>query len=109
MIEYKTQPCIDQTREEIEFWLRQNAAVGLKVVIRSCAGGFFTYRLATVDRVHRGRLSLNKAGESGGSSFYLSGKNCFHPKGQTWLVMPTEATLAACDGPGQQPYSGLPK
>jgi hypothetical protein len=32
-----------------------------------------------------------------GETFYYSGKNCWHPKGQTRLVIPTAAVFEACD------------
>ena len=103
-------PCDGQTREEIEAWIRENETIGLQVVIRSCYGGFYNYKLAEIERIgKRGQITLNKAGDSGGgANFYRSGKNCFHPKGQTKLVMPTEASLAACKIKTDTKYSGMP-
>jgi hypothetical protein len=71
-------------------------------VIRNTQGGSLSYKKATVTRLGSGRFELDAAGESGGATFYYSGKNCFHPKGQTRLVEPTPPVLVACDGlPGR--------
>ena len=102
-------PCDGQTREEIEAWIRENETIGLQVVIRSCYGGFYNYKLAVIERIGKtGQLTLSKAGNSGGANFNRSGKNCRYPKGQTKLVMPTEATLAACEIKTDTKYSGIP-
>tara|TARA_B110000971_G_C19988994_1_gene491018 strand:- start:258 stop:596 length:339 start_codon:yes stop_codon:yes gene_type:complete len=104
-------PCTGQTREEIEAWIRKNEAIGLEVVIRSCYGGFYTYKQASIERIGKnGQLTLSQGGSfgSGGANFYRSGTNCFHPHGQTKLVIPTEATLAACKLTRETQYSGIP-
>lgn len=60
-------PCDGQTREEIEAWIRENETIGLQVVIRSCYGDFYNYKLAEIERIGKRRqLTLNKAGDSGG-------------------------------------------
>ena len=91
-------PCFGQTQESIEAWLRANAQPGCQVVIRNTQGGVLSYERATVEAVAKGRIRLDKAGGTGGVSFYFTGKNCFHPKGQTRLVEPTPEVLAACGG-----------
>ena len=95
---FKQAPCHGQTEDSIKSWLKANIAIGASVVIRNTHGGLLSYRLATVTRIGKGRFELDKAGESGGCTFYYSGKNCFHPKGQTRLVEPTAAVLAGCEG-----------
>lgn len=97
-------PCHGQTDVEVKDWLKANVVVGCVVVIRSTLGGFTTYRKARVDGTRKGRIYLDAAGESGGAAFYFSGKNCFHPKGQTRLVVPTDAVLAQC---GVAPVNSL--
>lgn len=91
-------PCHGQTQESVEAWLRANAQPGCQVVIRSTQGGLLEYKLATVEAVAKGRIRLDKGGGAGGVSFYFTGKNCFHPKGQTRLVEPTPEALEACKG-----------
>ena len=68
------------------------------VVIRNTQAGQLSYKRATVQGIAKGRIRLDSYGNSGGVTFYFSGRNCFHPKGQTRLVEPTEEVLAACDG-----------
>ena len=66
-------PCDGQTREEIEAWIRENETIGLQVVIRSCYGGFYNYKLAEIERIgKRGQITLNKAGDSGGGGGPIS-------------------------------------
>ena len=90
-------PCHGQTAQSVEAWLREHIAEGIQVAIRNTQGGRISYKTATVVRLARGRFTLDRAGETGGASFYYSGKNCFHPKGQTRLVIPTPEVIAVCD------------
>ncbi len=82
----KKTPCHDQTPEMIESWLRANVRKGAEVALRHTQGGHLQYAIATVNYVGRGRFGVGNAG-----TFYYSGMNCFHPKGQTSLVVPTPA------------------
>ena len=64
---------------------------GDAVAVRETQGHVLEYHLATVGAVRRGRIYLDKAAAWGGSSWYArSGKNCWSPKGQSRLVIPTE-------------------
>lgn len=107
-------PCFDQTPEAVEAWLRSNVVVGTEVVIRNTQGGLLQYRLARVVRVGKGRCHvapvLPDGKEAPSESFYFSGKNCWHPKGQTRLVIPTPATIAACEAcrSGRSFLTGMP-
>jgi hypothetical protein len=95
-------PCADQTPEDIERWLREYAKVGAEIVIRETQFGLLSYRRAVVVRVGKGRFEMAPVRRDGthdesGDTFYYSGKNCWHPKGQTRLVIPTEGVLGACN------------
>ncbi|MBM7112121.1 hypothetical protein [Archangium primigenium] len=79
-------PCFDQTKEQIETWLRVNVKMGTEVAVRETQGHILRYTIASVNYLGKGRFGLGSFG-----SFYYNGKNCFHPKGQTCLVMPTNA------------------
>lgn len=84
-------PCIDQTEQDIEAYYR-HAEVGQVAVVRHTQGGVLQYRVYEIEGTNpsRGRVSVRQAG-----AFYMKhGRNCFHPKGQTTLVVPTAAVLA---------------
>lgn len=84
-------PCNPQTEAEINAWLKANVVAGTELVIRETQGHFLSYRRIKVDGIGKGKFYTNQG------SFYYTGKNCYHPKGQTRVVIPTEATLTACD------------
>lgn len=95
-------PCADQTEEEVEGWLRENVAVGAEVAIRQTQGGLLRYQRGRIVRVAKGRFEVAAERRDGtysesGETFYSSGKNCWHPKGQTRLVIPSPAVVAACE------------
>lgn len=100
----ETTPCYGQTADEVEAWLRANVCIGATVAIRHTQAGFRQYATATVTRISKGRFEVDTLGpgnlSTAGCAFYFSGKNCWSPKGQTRLVIPTEAVLAACGQPG---------
>jgi hypothetical protein len=84
-------PCVDQTKADVEVYYR-TAPVGAVAVVRHTQGGLLHYIVTEIeDRdPKRGRVYIRNAG-----AFYMkSGANCFHPKGQTSLVVPTNAVLA---------------
>lgn len=99
-------PCHGQTAEEVAAWLKANVAVGVTVVVRNTQGGFLHYAKGEVVRLGKGRFEVridpdHEGGLSdAGVSYYYSGKNCFHPKGKTRLVIPSPAVLQACGRPG---------
>ncbi|MDQ6768631.1 MAG: hypothetical protein M3Z54_01415 [Gemmatimonadota bacterium] len=95
-------PCAEQTPEDIERWLREEIKVGSEVVIRETQGGLLQYMRGRVVRVGKAMLEVVRQRRDGsydhtGESFNYSGRNRWHPKGQTQLVMPTPEVLAACD------------
>jgi len=84
-------PCIDQTKAEIEAYYR-NAPIGAAAIVRHTQGHLLQYVVTEIEARNpkRGRVYIRGAG-----AFYMkSGANCFHPKGQTTLVVPTDAVLA---------------
>lgn len=84
-------PCVDQTADDIAGYYR-NAEIGAVAVVRHTQGGLLRYDLATIDgkKPKSGRVYVNP----GGAFYMKSGANCFHPKGQTSLVVPTREVLA---------------
>lgn len=107
----KNAPCYGQTAETVKKWLEENVHLGAQVVVRHTQGGRVQYVQATVVRLGKGRFEVDSIGahslSPAGTSFYYSGKNCWHPKGQTRLVASTEAVLAATEGDGvfEQQYA----
>lgn len=101
---HRTPPCYGQTADEVEAWLRANVRIGATVALRHTQAGFLQYATATVTRIGKDRFEVDALGpgnlSTAGRSFYYSGKNCWSPKGQTRLVIPTEVVLAACGQPG---------
>lgn len=97
-------PCYGQTADDIESWLRQNVQVGTTVAVRNTQAGLLHYVPAKVVRLSKGRFEIqqdmNFGLGTGGSSFYYTGKNCWHPKGQTRLVIPTSEVQLAFGPPG---------
>lgn len=73
-------PCYGQTAGQTEKWLRENVALRAEI-------GFAYYGIAKVVRPGKGRFQLERAAlppqATGHVSFYYSGKNCWHPEGQT--------------------------
>lgn len=84
-------PCVDQAKTDIEAYYR-TAPVGAVAVVRHTQGHLLRYDVTYVEGRNPkiGRVYIHNAG-----AFYMkSGANCFHPKGQTTLVVPTEEVLA---------------
>lgn len=97
-----TSPCFQQDDESVVAWLRANVRPGCEVVVRRSQGGLLSYTAGKVVRLGRGRFEVGERARDGvygasGEAFYYSGKNCWHPKGQTRLVIPTPEVLHACD------------
>lgn len=97
-------PYFGQSAEQIEAWLRANIQIGANVAVRNTQGGLLHYLPAKVVRLARGRFEVEPGETYGlgasGNTFYYSGKNCWHPKGQTRLVIPTSEVIAAYGPPG---------
>jgi hypothetical protein len=84
-------PCCEQTREEIENYYR-HAPVGSAAAVRHTQHGFLRYDITDIEgrNPQRGRVYIRDHG-----AFYMEhGKNCYHPKGKTSLVVPTDAVIA---------------
>jgi hypothetical protein len=91
-------PSGSQTEEQIANYYR-NAKEGNVAVIRETYARHLWFKVTSVDGLNpkRGRIYLKDAPSSGygGTAFYIkSGKNCFSPKGQSSLVVPTPEVLA---------------
>jgi hypothetical protein len=95
-------PCFGQTAESIETWLRANVAPGVRIAIRHTQFNQLRYELVEVIGLGRGRFYTV------GGSFYYTGKHCFHPKGQTRLVIPTPEVTAASEWKGLDPRGFRP-
>lgn len=83
-------PCAHQTETDIANYYR-NAKVGDIAIVRETQYHLLVYSVTEVEGLNpqRGRVYVKQHG-----AFYMkSGKNCFHPKGQTTLVAPTEDVL----------------
>ena len=100
MSEKQLPPCSGQSEEQIKDWMKEHVAIGEIVAVRNSHAGFIQYAQAKVVRIGKGRFEVDSLGEGNlsqsGTAFYYSGKNCWHPKGKTRLVIPTEPVLAAC-------------
>ena len=95
-------PCKDQTEKSIKNWLIANLKVGATVAIRHTQGGMLRYERAVVLSIRPRNFALGALQSDGsfaesGMSFAYSGRNYREPTGQTRLVVPTPAVLAACD------------
>ena len=66
--------------ESVKAWYKENAVVGLTVVIEFCR----SLNRDEITEIRKGRIYTKRHG-----SFYFNGKNCFHPKGQTKMLIPT--------------------
>ena len=87
-------PCARQTEDDIAAYYR-GADIGAAAVVRQTHGGLLLYHVTAIDgsKPERGRVYIRNHG-----AFYSKhGKNCFHPTGQTTLVVPTEEVLAWAD------------
>jgi hypothetical protein len=75
---------------QIEAYYRE-APLGAPAAVRHTQGGMLRYEIRKIVRRNErsGRVYIENAG-----TFYMkSGRNCFHPKGQTTLVQATGAIL----------------
>ncbi len=84
-------PTQGQTLKMIESYLRA-VEEGSKVAIRDTHGGILMFQIAVVTgmKPRSGRLYTDKSGGTGGAAWYMkTGKNCYHPTGQSRLFIPT--------------------
>lgn len=91
-----TDPTANQTAEDVERYYR-NVKPGDAAVVRCTQGNLLRF---VVDRIaegspKRGRIYLEHGESYGGKAYYAkNGKSCFHPQGQSHLVVPTEEVLS---------------
>jgi hypothetical protein len=98
-------PCEGQTPEQIKEWIETKAKPGDVAVVRTSQGGMLQYRLREIESINeptKGRVYLK-----GMDSFYLDGRNCYHPKGQTYMILATPAVIDAAEK-GQIWHHGHP-
>jgi hypothetical protein len=92
-------PCVDQSSEAIEAWLRTNVRSGTEVVIRHIIGWRVRYQRARVARTVPERITVALRRSDGTyeppRAFLYSGRSCWNP-GSSHLVIPTPAVLSAC-------------
>lgn len=72
--------------ETVKDWFKENAKVSMIVPILKTDYGIVRMLLDRIDGINEatGRIYTRQHG-----AFYYSGKNCFHPKGQTTMQIPT--------------------
>lgn len=88
-------PCVDQTEEDISVYYRA-AVEGDIAVVRLGYGGMTTYFVGKITGKNPrvGRVYVD-CRHGCGSAFYMKhGRNCYHPKGQTNLIVPTPEVLS---------------
>lgn len=95
-------PCAGQSADAIAAWLKEHVAISVEVVVRHTQAGMLKYEMGKVIRLGKGRFEVGMRSRNdifavSGGSFYYSGKNCWEPKGQTRLVIPTTSVLNACE------------
>lgn len=93
MIERPTDPVAGQTEETIGVYL-SNCLPGAIIAVRNAQGLGIRYVITSIEDINPsiGRLYTPIPGQRGGKAWYSkTGKNCYHPKGQSRLVEPTEA------------------
>ena len=85
-------PCSDQTAEDTKEWMKAHAKKGHVAVVRTTQDGIWEYRLVEIQDTNPriGRVYVESFG-----AFYYDGRNCFHPKGQTHLIVPTPTVVQA--------------
>jgi len=86
-------PALGQTEKTISIYLSKCSA-GDAVAIRNTQGIGVAYLITVIEDINqsKGRLYTATPSRSGGKAWYRkTGENCFHPKGQSRLVEPTEA------------------
>ncbi len=74
-----------------EYIIQKPLQQGDFMVIFNSQFHILRYMLAKVENPDHGkqhRIILSKSGEAGGVTFYRTGVNCFHPKGQTVMLPP---------------------
>lgn len=95
-LENATDPAAGQSLTEIEEYLR-SCGEGDKVAIRNTQGGILHYTITEVSGTNprAGRVYTKASATIGGTSWYMkTGKNTFHPKGQSRLFLVSEAIEA---------------
>jgi hypothetical protein len=91
-------PCVDQMEADIEAYYRK-AQIGELAAVRRTHGGMLYYEITEIGGTNP---KLGRVYVRGHGAFYMKhGKNCWQPKGQTTLVVPTGPVVAwALEYPG---------
>ena len=86
----KISPCAYQTADDIAEYYKA-AEVGAVAVVRNTQYHMLEYMVTEIEGTNP---RLGRVYVRGSGAFYAkSGRNCFHPKGQTSLVVPTDEVL----------------
>ena len=89
-------PSANQTPGDISTYYL-GAKIGDRAVIKQTQYGVLRLKLTEIENINpkNGRLYLKEGSSDwGGSAFYRkTGKSCFAPTGQTYLVVPTPEVL----------------
>lgn len=95
-------PALSQTEHEIGSFLR-SALPGDPIAIHETHGGILRIGVTTIEAIGaKGRLTTAAQAAAGGNRWYVTtGRHCFHPKGQSHLILATEAVRRfVADHPG---------
>lgn len=78
------------SRESMKAWVLEHGDVGTWVIFHDAFGGIADFHFAKITGVNQknGRIYLESPTAPVGAH-YKSGQNCYHPKGQKWLLEPT--------------------
>jgi hypothetical protein len=102
---------INQEFSDVKEWMETNANVGMLVAIYDSSYNQDNFYLDEITRLvpvkpkskalNGGRMGTGRHGD-----FYFNGKNCFHPKGQKRILIPTKKVMsAAISGNSIRPLS----
>ncbi len=78
------------SRETMKAWVLKYGEVGTWLIFHDAFGGIVDFHFAKIKGVNQknGRIYLDSPTVPIGAH-YRSGQNCYHPKGQKWLLEPT--------------------
>lgn len=89
----KTAPYNSQTVRQVENYYR-GVSPGDPAVIRCTQHNALQYVLTEIPNPKRGRVYVKDGDAWGGTAWYAkNGKSCYHPTGQSNLVVPTPEVL----------------
>ena len=98
LIEPDQMPCKDQSSDNIYVWA-QRLSVGDQVALKTTSSHLYVeYKLGEVEALtDNGRRVMVKGVGTFWRTKKAIGKNCFHPKGQLTMIMPTSSVIDAVD------------